>query len=79
MVHLRVLAGSPTSMVPITSLVNTGRPYRIVSDEFEGEMLVYIKGLNAEPGEHQQGNDYFDREDRQGVTWSIQVQGSSCF
>jgi len=76
MPRLRVLAGSSTSMVPITSLVNTGRPYPIVSDEFEGEMIVYIKCFNAEAGKPcEQGDDYFDREDRQGVTWSIQVQG----
>ncbi|KAF8155856.1 hypothetical protein B0H34DRAFT_659245 [Crassisporium funariophilum] len=73
--RLRVLAGtSPETMVPITSLVNTNKPHRVSSDVFEGEIVTHIKGLTDEH-DRVRDSEYFARGDRQGVTWSIQVQG----
>lgn len=68
---LHVLAG-PTldTMKPISELVNTGKPIEIKSEHFEGSALAYIKGFNGE-----EDCDYFKSPNRQGVTWSIQVQG----
>jgi hypothetical protein len=50
----------------------------IVSDAFEGQILTYIKGFTDEEGNILQSeNEYFQREDRKGITWSIQSQGTS--
>lgn len=69
MPHLRVLAGpDPNHLVSITHLVNTNTPCRVSSELFEGLIIANIKGFN-------EGTEYFDRDDRKGVTWSIQVQG----
>jgi len=75
MPRLRVLAGSSYgSLSPITANSNT--PFQIRTDSFEGQITVFIKGLDAadEPASNH-GLEYFSREDRKGVTWSIQVQG----
>ncbi|KAF9064819.1 hypothetical protein BDP27DRAFT_1450584 [Rhodocollybia butyracea] len=69
MPHLRVLAGpDPNHLVPITHLVNTNSPCKVSSELFEGQIIANIKGFNED-------TEYFDRDDRRGVTWSIQVQG----
>lgn len=79
--RLRVLVGtSPETMVPITHLVNTGTAHRVSSPFFEGEIAAYIKGFspNERSGVEQsrgEESEYFRREDRAGVTWSIQVKG----
>ncbi|KAF5333866.1 hypothetical protein D9758_017104 [Tetrapyrgos nigripes] len=72
MPNLRVLAGtSLDALVPITDYVNTNKPFKLpASDRFEGEVVCNIKGF-ADGTE----SEYFEREDRKGVTWSIQVQG----
>ncbi len=77
MPRLSVVAGpSLDAMVPIT--VNSGIPHNIVSDAFEGQILAYIKGFTDEEGNVLQNeNEYFQREDRKGITWSIQTQGTS--
>jgi hypothetical protein len=62
--------------VPIS--VNSGVPHNIVSDAFEGQMLAYIKGFTDEDGNVLE-SEYFHREDRKGITWSIQVQGTLLF
>jgi len=73
---LRVLAGtSPTSLVPITDFVNTNTPHFISSDVFEGQVVVNIKGFTNSEG-RLRDTEYFRREDRKGITWSIQVQGT---
>lgn len=73
--RLRILAGSsPDSLVPITDIVNTTSSYKLSSDLFEGEIAVHIKDFTDEHGQVR-SSDYFKREDRQGVTWSIQVSG----
>ncbi|KAI0319300.1 hypothetical protein OF83DRAFT_1170319 [Amylostereum chailletii] len=73
MTRLRVVAGPSTSeLTPIT--VNTGTPHRILSDSFDGHILAYIKDFPGPDGTVA-GSDYFNREDRRGITWSIQVQG----
>jgi len=66
-----------SNMAAITDLVNTSKPYKISSDWFEGEIIVHIKGFTDENGKVRD-SEYFAREDRQGITWSIQVQGDSC-
>ncbi|TFY68722.1 hypothetical protein EVG20_g3449 [Dentipellis fragilis] len=73
MPRLRVTAGPSTAeLVPIT--VNSGTPHSIFSDAFEGQVVVYIKGFTDTDG-NVLDSEYFHREDRQGITWSIQVQG----
>jgi hypothetical protein len=76
MPRLSVVAGpSLDALVPIT--VNSGIPHNIVSDAFEGQVLAYIKGFTDEDGNTLSGEgEYFQREDRKGITWSIQTQGT---
>lgn len=72
--RLRVLAGpDPSSLTPITKLVNSGKPHSIRSDAFEGGIAVNIKGFTEEYGLEA----YFNSPERQGVTWSIQAHGTS--
>ncbi|KAF8068793.1 hypothetical protein FPV67DRAFT_1090695 [Lyophyllum atratum] len=82
--HLRVSAGpSLTHLHDITPVVNTAQPYKLSSDRFEGEVVAYIKGLPRRHGDGEGGKEreresekeYFEREERRGVTWSIQVRG----
>jgi len=69
---LRVLVGPcPSKLTDISSLVNTERPHTIKSETFEGRVVVHVKGF---PGADE--SEYFEREERKGVTWSIQVQGT---
>ncbi len=63
-----------SNMATITDLVNMSKPYELSSDLFEGEIIVYIKGFTDENG-NVRDSEYFAKEDRQGITWSIQVQG----
>ncbi|KAF8579225.1 DUF1769-domain-containing protein [Ramaria rubella] len=69
--RLRVLVGpSPSLLTDISTLVNTVRPYTIQSERFIGQVVVHVKGF---PGAKE--SEYFEREDRRGITWSIQMQG----
>jgi hypothetical protein len=61
-------------MTPMTSLVNTNKAQKLSSDLFEGEIVAHIKNFPDEDGVVRE-SEYFSREDRQGVTWSIQVRG----
>ena len=71
MPRLRILAGpTPDQLVSIQA--NSGKPTRIASDAFEGEVAVYIKGF-ADTDGRVGDSEYFEK--RSGVTWSIQVQG----
>ncbi|KAF9530268.1 hypothetical protein CPB83DRAFT_851276 [Crepidotus variabilis] len=73
--RLRVLAGTSLShMETITDLVNTNKSHKLSSDLFDGEIVAHIKGMTDEDG-NLRDSEYFSREERQGVTWSIQVQG----
>jgi len=73
---LRVLAGpSPYSLTDISDKVNTNKTHRIVSDTFEGIISLQIKRFSTH--HRTTSSDYFERLDRQGITWSIQVQGLS--
>jgi len=75
MPRLRVLAGpTPTSLVPISNIVNTDTPHTISTDQFEGRVVVNIKGF-TDPQEQVVDSEYFHRPDRKDITWSIQVQG----
>jgi len=62
------------SMVSITTLVNTNESHELSSDLFEGELVAFIKDFPDENGNIRE-SEYFSREDRQGITWSIQVRG----
>ena len=74
MPRLRVLAGpTPTTLTPISA--NCSTPHIISTPDFEGRVLVYIKGLNDSNSTVPE-NEYFSRDDRKGITWSIQVQGA---
>lgn len=74
MPRLSVLAGpSLDTLVPIS--VNSGIAHNIVSDAFEGQILAFVKGFTDEEGNVLQ-SEYFQREDRRGITWSIQTQGN---
>ncbi|KAH9006533.1 hypothetical protein EDB86DRAFT_2874610 [Lactarius hatsudake] len=73
MPRLRVVAGpSLDALVPIS--VNSNVSHPVTSDAFEGRILAYIKDFADKDGSVLQ-SEYFDREDRKGITWSIQVQG----
>ena len=73
--NLRVLVGpSPHSLADISDKVNTNEALPVVSDAFEGAISVQIKPFQAG---HRTSSDYFERPDRRGITWSIQVQGLS--
>jgi len=73
--HLRVLAGpTPTSLVPISHIVNTEKSHSISSDYFEGNVVVNVKGF-TDPNGRILDSEYFHRQDRMDITWSIQVQG----
>lgn len=73
MTRLRILAGP--SLTDLTLLEpNTDISVDVRSDGFEGQIAAYVKGLpdhTGEPGH----SPYFDHKLRQGITWSIQVQG----
>jgi len=76
--RLQILAGtSLDALQPITPLVNTDKPYSLVSDAFEGEMVINIKGLVDPTTGEVKDSEYFSRADRQGITWSIQVRGEA--
>ncbi|TFK67344.1 DUF1769-domain-containing protein [Pluteus cervinus] len=73
--HLRVSVGpSPDQLVSISDIVNTPQKHRITTDRFDGEIVVNIKGFTGPDGVTRP-SDYFARPERQGITWSIQVQG----
>jgi len=61
-------------LVCITDKVNSGKAHDISSELFEGKVAINIKGFTNPSGE-ELSTEYFDREDRKGITWSIQVQG----
>ena len=79
MSRIRVFAGpSPGSLVPISNLVNTDTPHTISTDQFEGQVVVNIKGF-TDPRGQVLDSEYFHRPDRKDITWSIQVQGEFFF
>lgn len=61
-------------LVCITDKVNSREAHDISSELFEGKVAINIKGFTNPSGEELFA-EYFDREDRKGITWSIQVQG----
>jgi Protein of unknown function (DUF1769) len=72
--RLRVIAGpAQDQLQPIT--VNSGKAHRITSELFDGEVVAYIKGFVDDEGRTLE-TEYFGRDDRHGVTWSIQVRGA---
>lgn len=90
MPKLRVLAGpNANDLTPISHLVNTYQTHRILSDRFDGEVCVHVKGFVGEDGQPldspyfsggkdkaTNGNDKGKgKGERKGVTWSIQVKG----
>ena len=78
-VRLLVRAGtSLESMDLVNSSVNTGTPHKLTSHRFEGWIKGYIKDFRDEDGNTRE-SEYFERPDREGITWSIQVHGSCAF
>lgn len=74
--RLRVFAGtSIQTLQDISPSVNTRQPHRLQSNLFEGEVVVNIKGFVDPDTEQVKDPEYFSREDRQRITWSLQVQG----
>lgn len=61
-------------LVCITDKVNSGKAHDVSSELFQGKVAINIKGFTNPSGEELSA-EYFDREDRKGITWSIQVQG----
>ncbi len=77
MPRLRFLAGpSIDKLVPIEA--NSDQPLKISSDAFEGEIAVYIKGFADAEGKVGE-SPYFEHPERNGTTWSFQVQGEVMF
>ncbi|KAF9262340.1 DUF1769-domain-containing protein [Marasmius fiardii PR-910] len=75
MPRLRVSAGPDLNdLTDISNLVNTNKPSCISSDLFDGRIIVNIKGFTKHDGQAV-SSDYFDQDERQGITWSFQVQG----
>jgi len=73
MPRLRVRAGP--SLDELTEVpVNSGKAVDVSSDVFEGKVAVYLKGFADPTGEISDSN-YFEQDERKGVTWSIQMQG----
>jgi len=73
MPRLQVLAGpSLDRLAPVDA--NSDIPLCISSEAFEGQVAVYIKGVQDANGKVGQSS-YFEKRERKGVTWSIQVQG----
>lgn len=76
MPRLRVLAGpNPSNLEDITDLVNTQKPYTISTSDFHGQVVANIKEFTGPDGVVRE-SDYFDKDDRKDVTWSLQVQGA---
>lgn len=66
-------------MTPIS--VNSNIAHPIKSDLFDGQITVHFKGFPDENGDILE-SEYFEREGKQNLTWSIQVQGTfvvQCF
>jgi hypothetical protein len=63
-------------LVCITDKVNSGKAHDVSSELFQGKVAINIKGFTNPSGEELSA-EYFDREDRKGITWSIQVRGAS--
>ncbi|KAG7100025.1 hypothetical protein E1B28_001811 [Marasmius oreades] len=75
MPRLRVSAGPDlNALTDITNLVNTNKPSTISSDLFDGKIVVNIKGFTNGDGKPS-SSAYFEQDERQGITWSFQVQG----
>lgn len=74
MPRLRVLAGpSPDRLAVISA--NDGVPHSLSGRYFEGQVVVYIRDEEHPQAMSTKAQKYFDRRERKGVTWSIQVQG----
>lgn len=74
--NLRVLAGpSPHSLTDVSDIVNTNLVHHIVSEAFEGVISLQIERFQTH--HRATSSNYFQRPDRRGITWSIQVQGLS--
>ncbi|KAL6299235.1 DUF1769-domain-containing protein [Sparassis latifolia] len=73
MPRLRVLAGpSVDELVEVS--VNSGTAVDVKSDIFEGQVAVYLKDF-VDPSGAISDSSYFNKAERMGVTWSIQMQG----
>lgn len=76
MPRLRVLAGPSLEQLSVISS-NDGVAHSISGEYFEGRVAVYIR--DERPCFASRLPKYFERKERKGVTWSIQVQGAPLF
>ena len=77
MPRIRVSVGpSLSALEDISDKVNAGSAHDIVSEAFEGRISIHLKGFTT-CGNQPLKDEFFQREDRRGITWSIQVQGLS--
>ncbi|KAG9006996.1 hypothetical protein FRB95_013531 [Tulasnella sp. JGI-2019a] len=76
--RFKVLAGpsyKELKELPVNVDTKDGSPYfNIKTPDFEGRIVGNIKGFVDENG-NVCTSKYFDRKDRTGTTWSIQIQG----
>jgi len=74
---LRVVISSPTSPYPPHEPihVNSPNPTPLKTDQFEGEISVWIKGYE---GDHKggEGDEYFNDPERAGMTYAIVIRGA---
>ncbi|KAF8310960.1 DUF1769-domain-containing protein [Clavulina sp. PMI_390] len=74
MPRLRVLVGeSPETLRPISANDPAGHPLK--TSRFEGTISVFLKNFENENGKLSMGEEYFGKNERKGVTWSIQARG----
>jgi hypothetical protein len=75
---LRVVISSPTSQYPPHEPINVNspKPTPLKTDQFEGEISVWIKGYE---GDHKggEGDEYFNDPERAGMTYAIVIRGMS--
>ncbi|BEJ14895.1 hypothetical protein CspHIS471_0406620 [Cutaneotrichosporon sp. HIS471] len=72
MPKLRVLISTSTAYPPSTQCVVNGPPARVRTEHFEGEISVFIKGLESD-GDEDEGEAFFSS--RPELTYALVVRG----
>jgi hypothetical protein len=76
---LRISAGPSVDKLTVLHVNDETKPWEISTDDFEGRIIVRIKGFTGElPSNETARSDdthYFDHSYAKGCTWSIGVQG----
>jgi hypothetical protein len=74
MPKLRVLISTTGAYPPSTLCPVNGGPVPVKTENFEGEISVFIKGFSGE-GSAGDGHEFFDK--RPGLTYAMVVRGES--